>query len=257
MEKYVSFVRNHNHPDVKLFVSGFWRIPFVWAFVKYSSDIRQAIPLNTDQLPYVCKALTKRFPSVRIDCDENIEAFKDKNPFYVLRFSTAKGEVLYLKSLQGKSMQKGVELDKEIRHAYLSMSMRDIRSVYNLVLRHAGKYVVDILPVYLNIKNTLNDPNFLIVSRVFGRIRFMYLQDAEKYTFTEWQGNAQLFGYDEAMEKHERLSERHTDRCFSVIAAPKPKVNANKLQDYFCKKGNNNRVIVSIALKDYEWETNK
>lgn len=175
------------------------------------------------------------------------EVIGHRQPFYVISIENG-SEREYLAGFN----KQGVESVTDIRKAYLSQSQRDITEVLGRARQmKVGK--ARILEVYMNVENTLQQDNFVIimVGKKSGTIRYYCgFSEGGMLETSIILEKALKFGYDDAVGTFEKIRKDCSNFKLAVIQAPKANVSANALPDYFQSHGNNRNIAVSIKLRD-------
>ena len=182
--------------------------------------------------------------------DEKNTRIKGVDPFYVI-VSEDSGTEKYFVDFDKKGKPF---FDKNVRKAYISQSWNDIQNTIDNVRANGGKKVVPVA-IAMNIENTLQEPNFVIICKNKHSHKILYLQALYQNGEVRLNPNlksAEHLGYDEAMEWYEELSMKNKEHHYAVVACPKDNVKSFNLVEYYKTHQNNMRVAVSFHLPDYK-----
>lgn len=253
MKKVISFITKGHLPDVVRYVKGVKTYFGVFSKIVYTVDHKQAAFFEDSSL---VDSITKRImskydDSAKIDyLDEKNTRIKGVDPFYVIVSEDSDTEKYFVDfDKKGKPL-----FDKDVRKAYISQSLTDIRNTIDNVRANGGKKVVSVA-IAMNIENTLQEPNFVIICKNKHSHKILYLQALYNNGEVRLNPNlksAEHLGYDEAMEWYEELSMKNKEYHYAVVACPKDNVKSFNLVEYYKTHQNNMRVAVSFHLPDYK-----
>lgn len=257
MKKVISFVTKGHLPDVVRYVKEVKTYFGVFSKIVYTVDHEQAAFFEDSSL---VNTITKRIMSKYDDApkidflDENNTRIKGIDPFYVI-VSEDSGTEQYFVDFDKKGKPF---FDKNVRKAYISQSWNDIQNTIDNVRANGGKKVVPVA-ISMNIENTLQEPNFVIICKNKHSHKILYLQALYNNGEVRLNPNlksAEHLGYDEAMEWYEELSMKNKEHHYAVVACPKDNVKSFNLVEYYKTHQNNMRVAVSFHLPDYKKKEN-
>ncbi|MDO5129470.1 MAG: hypothetical protein Q4D64_06070 [Prevotellaceae bacterium] len=257
MKKVISFVTKGHLPDVVRYVKEMKTYFGVFSKIVYTVDHEQAASFEDSSL---VNTITKRIMSKYDDApkidflDENNTRIKGIDPFYVI-VSEDSGTEQYFVDFDKKGKPF---FDKNVRKAYISQSWNDIQNTIDNVRANGGKKVVPVA-IAMNIENTLQEPNFVIICKNKHSHKILYLQALYNNGEVRLNPNlksAEHLGYDEAMEWYEELSMKNKEYHYAVVACPKDNVKSFNLVEYYKTHQNNMRVAVSFRLPDYKKKEN-
>lgn len=253
MKKVISFVTKGHLPDVVRYVKEVKTYFGVFSKIVYTVDHKQAAFFEDMSL---VDSITKRIMSkydeaTKIDyLDEKNTRVKGIDPFYVIVSEDSDTEKYFVDfDKKGKPL-----FDKDVRKAYISQSLTDIQKTIGNVRVNGGKKVVSV-EIAMNIENTLQEPNFVIICKNKHSHRILYLQALYQNGEVRLNPNlksAERLGYDEAIEWYEELSMKNKEHHYAVVACPKDNVKSFNLAQYYKTHQNNMRVAVSFHLPDYK-----
>lgn len=253
MKKVISFVTKGHLPDVVRYVKGVKTYFGVFSKIVYTVDHKQAAFFEDMSL---VDSITKRIMSkydeaTKIDyLDDKDTRIKGIDPFYVIVSEDSDTEKYFVDfDKKGKPL-----FDKNVRKAYISQSWTDIQKTISNVRVNGGKKVVPVA-ITMNIENTLQEPNFVIICKNKHSQKILYLQALYQNGKARLNPNlksAERLGYDEAIEWYEELSMKNKEHHYAVIACPKDNVKSFNLAQYYKTHQNNMRVAVSFHLPDYK-----
>ena len=253
MKKVISFVTKGHLPDVVRYVKGVKTYFGVFSKIVYTVDHKQAAFFEDMSL---VDSITKRIMSkyddaTKIDyLDDKDTRIKGIDPFYVIVSEDSDTEKYFVDfDKKGKPL-----FDKNVRKAYISQSWTDIQKTISNVRVNGGKKVVPVA-ITMNIENTLQEPNFVIICKNKHSQKILYLQALYQNGEVRLNPNlksAERLGYDEAIEWYEVLSMKNKEHHYAVVACPKDNVKSFNLVEYYKTHQNNMRVAVSFHLPDYK-----
>ena len=148
-------------------------------------------------------------------------------------------------------MAKGLDLTRDVRKAYISQSRLDIDGVLTMARNKCvGK--ARVIEVYMNIENTLQCSNFVLIAsrKNSDKVSYVCSTDTSKLSVSDNFCEACFWGYDDVVKAYEALKAGFSDMRFAVIQKPMEEVDSNKLADYIKEHGNNNKITISIKLRD-------
>ena len=253
MKKVISFVTKGHLPDVVRYVKEVKTYFGVFSKIVYTVDHKQAAFFEDPSLiDFVVKRIMSKYDDApKVDLlDEKNTRIKGVDPFYVI-VSEDSGTEKYFVDFDKKGKQF---FDKNVRKAYISQSWNDIQNTIDNVCANGGKKVVPVA-IAMNIENTLQEPNFVIICKNKHSHKILYLQALYQNGEVRLNPNlksAEHLGYDEAMEWYEELSMKNKEHHCAVVACPKDNVKSFNLVEYYKTHQNNMRVAVSFHLPDYK-----
>lgn len=242
------FVTRGKKPDVVRYVSGVKTWFGMWTKVDCTVDHKKAVALDAAGKAKAAEAIRKKYgEAVEIDTAEEMgDAFDDPRLFYVI-VSEDKRRETYFASI---SKYGKLTMTENVREAYISQSKRDIEETLVNVRAHGGKKVKAVA-VAMNIDNTLQEGNFVIVckSKFSGKLRFLksrYMNG--NIALNPKSKAAERLGFDDAMEWYEWLKEAHKKNYYAVTVAPEEDINASQLARYVKEHGTKRNVAISVTL---------
>ena len=256
MTKVISFVTKGHLPDVVRYVKRVKTYLGLFHKVEYTVDYTQSRYFdNEEEMSTVEKLIKSKYGEAVVisrldDCGVRI---KGVEPFYVIVNEDGDSERYFMDF--GK---KKPSFTSDVRKSYISQSERDINKVLTKLRVMGGKKMICV-PVAMNIENTLQEPNFVIICKNKLSGRLLYLQ--EMYVNSEVKLNPNLksakrLGYDDAVEWYEELAAKNKQNHYAVINCPKEEVKSHNLPAYFKSHPNEPKVAVSFRLSDYKKSKN-
>lgn len=256
MTKVISFVTKGHLSDVVRYVKRVKTYLGLFHKVEYTVDYTQSRFFdNEEEMATVEKLIKSKYGEAVVisrldDCGVRI---KGVEPFYVIVNEDGNSERYFMDF--GK---KKPSFTSDVRKSYISQSERDINEVLTKVRVMGGKKMICV-PVAMNIENTLQEPNFVIICKNKLSGRLLYLQ--EMYVNSEVKLNPNLksakrLGYDDAVEWYEELAAKNKQNHYAVINCPKEEVKSHNLPAYFKSHPNEPKVAVSFRLPDYKKSKN-
>ena len=248
MKEFIYFVTRGKKADVVRYVRSVKMRFGLWPSVKYTVDRAKAVALDTEMKAKAFEAIKKRYgETADIKVSEVMVCpVDDPRSFFVIE-NNDKKEESYFSSINKEGKLRFTE---DVREAYISQSYNDIFETLQNVRLHGGKKV-RIVPVTMNIDNTLQEGNFVIVckSKYSGRLMFLRerMENGE-IRLHHKSSLAERLGYDEAIEWYEWLEERHKENAYAVIVRPHIDIKASHLERYIKENGAKRSVSISITL---------
>lgn len=217
--------------------------------MEFTADIKEAGNFSspTGIVDKICRKLKKVFgDDMPVLCLSEKTYVTARQPFYVIAVENDSTRQ-YLTGLKAK----GLEISRDIKKAYISQSRLDIESVLTMA-RNNGVGKARVMEIYMNIKNTLQENNFVLIAsgREGKNVLYVSSPDTARLCATDNLAEARSMGYDDAITVFEKFKASFPDMRFAVIQKPTEDVNASVLADYIKSHGNNNRIAISIKLRD-------
>lgn len=242
------FVTRGKKPDVVRYVRSVRNVLGLCHVVDYTVDHSRAVALNAEEKAIAAKAIRKKYgEAVQIDTAEEMgDAFDDSRLFCVIVSEDGRRETYF--AAIGKDGK--LAFTENVREAYISQSKRDIEETLVNVRAHGGKKVKAVA-VAMNIDNTLQEGNFVIVckSKFSGRLLFLKNRYMDgNISLNPKSKAAERLGFDDAMEWYEWLKEAHKENDYAVIVAPEEDINASQLARYVKEHGTKRNVAISVTL---------
>ena len=248
MKEFVYFVTKGKKADVVRYVRSVKTRFGLWPSVKYTVDCAKANALDTEMKAKAFKAIKKRYgETADIKVSEKMVWPVDETRAFFIIQNDDKKEESYFSYINKEGKLRFV---KDVRESYISQSYNDISETLQNVRQHGGKKV-RIVPVTMNIDNTLQEGNFVIVckSKFSGRLMFLKERmDNGEIRLHHKSSLAERLGYDEAIEWYEWLEEHHKENSYAVIVRPHIDIKASHLERYVKENGARRSVSISITL---------
>ena len=249
MEYTISFYPNGNKADVAMFVRKA-KINYLGRLkMEFTADIKEAgmFSPSTGIVDKICDKLKKIYgQDTTIVCMSDKASVTARQPFYVIAVEN-NPERQYVTGV----MAKGMDLTRDVRKAYISQSRLDIDGVLTMA-RNKGVGKARVIEVYMNIENTLQGSNFVLIAsrKNSDKVSYVCSTDTSKLSVSDNFCEACFLGYDDVIKAYEALKAGFSDMRFAVIQKPMEEVDSNKLADYIKEHGNNNKITISIKLRD-------
>lgn len=249
MAKVISFITKGHMPDVVRYVRGIRSYFGLFHLVNYTVDYRLATlfqPMLVDGIE--AKVKSKFGKDCLVETSDDITHRMRNESFYIIIQEGCRKEK-YFVDFDSKGKPR---FSSDVRQAYISQSLIDIKhTLTNVRINNGGKvrYVV----IAMNLENTLQDPNFIILCKSKYSGKMLYLKERDQSGTVSLNPNlksAKRFGYDDAVAMYESLKKSNKQNLYAVVVAPSENVKSSRIVEYFSK--NNNKVAVSFHLPDYK-----
>lgn len=184
--------------------------------------------------------------------------YLDSHRFYTIVRVKKNGKREYFRyfSASSKGGKIKVYFTKSVMKAYVSASFEDVKESVKMIRESNPGDRITYEEIYLNTSNVIQQPNFVIYLYDINNGLYRYLSkfaNEDDVRGCSTMDNALRMGYDEALQRYNRLNALYgKDKYhFTVINKPDDNVDAANVRSWQLKHHDTGRVQVGFHLNAY------
>lgn len=254
METLIYFEENEDKYGVIRFVKNYRKKSFLnlrKELIEYTLSFPEStLFIDEEEIALVMDRIKKDYPYSIIyllDCDKFVKRF-DNRIFWVITHLDKNHKIDgYYSGMSGKKC----EITTDINDAEISLDYDSFRNTLDSIRKATGeKY--DILQVFLNCKNGLLEPSFMITctsKRGKQETRYYSHMEGNRLRSVSTSAKAMKFSYLEVLNVFEQLQSHNKNFLYAVLPVFKDNVHCRDLEEYLRKNNVSRMVALTTKIK--------